>query len=47
MKVLEASFQTLDRDRSGVLDVNNISDSMKALGVDKKSEEIVAMVKVR
>jgi len=43
---MQESFSILDRDRSGVLDVQNIADSMKALGVDKKTEEIHAMVKV-
>ena len=45
MEVLEEAFATLDRDHTGTLDVQNISDSMKSLGVDKKNEEIVAMVK--
>ena len=43
---MQESFSILDRDRSGVLDVQNIADSMKALGVDKKTDEIHAMVKV-
>jgi len=43
---MQESFSILDRDRSGVLDVQNIAESMKALGVDKKTEEIHAMVKV-
>jgi len=44
MEVLEASFATLDRDKSGVLDVQNIADSMKALGVAKSQGELNEMV---
>ena len=37
----------MDKNKSGVLELENIADSMKGLGVDKKNDEIEAMLKVR
>jgi len=45
MEVLRASFDTLDRDNTGVVCVKNIDESMKALGVGKTDSEVAAMVK--
>lgn len=44
MEILEDSFRTLDKDRSGVLCVKNIEDSMMSLGVNKSKTEVAEMV---
>ena len=44
VEVLQASFSMLDRDSSGVVSIQNIAESMKALGVEKKSSEVSAML---
>ena len=41
--MLIESFTTLDKDKSGVLNVNNISESMNALGVHKNSEVLTLL----
>ena len=43
IEVLKESFATLDKDKSGVPNVNNISESMNALGVHKNSEVLTLL----
>ncbi len=45
LEVLESSFQTLDRNKTGAVDVEDLEVSLKALGVSKTHEELVQMIR--